>query len=252
MHPQPHRRTTNGGASTSPLGVWAVIRCNDPSGPHPDTGVRQASSPSIWTRTACACTGNAVVPASTKPVGSSSRSFPPAPVTRWTTPSTSESWKFVLVPHEHGALDPQVLEPGDEVPGLGGQRDVAAPPGRDAVAEPDQLERQAPRGADAGRDVTPQSGVGGDAVHEDDGDAVALLEPAPSHTVHDRVVLLHASAFPRRRRLGRRLSVDLSRSAGPGSATFDRAERGQVACARRLHDGQPAVGLHHQRLGLPE
>jgi hypothetical protein len=99
-----------------------------------------------------------------------------------------------VVPHEHRALDPQVLEPGDQVPGLGGQRDVPAAAGRDAVAEPDQLECQAPRGGNAGHDVPPQSGVRGDAVHEHDRDAVTLLDPAHSDVVHDRLVLPHASA----------------------------------------------------------
>jgi hypothetical protein len=63
-----------------------------------------------------------------------------------------------VVPDQHGPLDPNVREPGEEAVGLGAHGDLAVTPVGDAVAVPHHLEREHARAGQARQDAPPQRG----------------------------------------------------------------------------------------------
>jgi hypothetical protein len=74
---------------------------------------------------------------------------------------------------------------------------VAVAARRDRLAIADHLERQQAPAAHLRQDVAPQRRTGGDAVDQDDREALARLGPAHRHPTDCRLLALHASSFVR-------------------------------------------------------
>jgi hypothetical protein len=103
-----------------------------------------------------------------------------------------------VVPDQHGALDTPRVEPAEEALGLGGQAQIASLALRDRRPVAGHLPCQAPP-THQGHDVAPQPRRGGYPVHEDDGGARSVREPADRLAVDHLLLRLEVSGHDRHR-----------------------------------------------------